>query len=66
MPWAVDSLKFPAMSHRPPRTVPKPSEEEVDAAPQSMDQKDQIIAQQQKMIKELQTEFAGTLDALRS
>jgi hypothetical protein len=64
--WAADGLKFPAMSHRPPRTAPDPSEDEDDAAPQSMDQKDQIIAQQQKMIKELQTEFAGTLDALRS
>jgi hypothetical protein len=31
-----------------------------------MDQKDQIIAQQRKLIKDLQIGFAGTLDALRS
>jgi hypothetical protein len=46
------------------------SDEEED--PQStspslpMDSKDQIIAQQGKMIRELQIEFSGTLDALRT
>jgi hypothetical protein len=33
--------------------------------PKQTDSKDQIIAEQEKMIRELQLEFSGTLDALR-
>lgn len=43
-------------------------EEEYDELPQEndMDTKDKIIAQQRKMIKEMQKEFSATLDSLRA
>jgi arginyl-tRNA synthetase len=48
---------------------PPPEDEEEEESPQSSargDRKDQIIAEQVQMIRELQEEFSGTLEALQT
>jgi arginyl-tRNA synthetase len=56
------------MSRRRAREPPPDDEEEEESqrSPVRGDRKDQIIAEQVQMIRELQTEFSGTLEALRA
>jgi hypothetical protein len=59
-------LQFP-MSRRRAREPPsEEEEEEIPRSPTRGDRKDKIIAEQVQMIRELQTEFSGTLEALRA